>query len=104
MSAHRRRVECALTPIGAHAHTGARTHQHVVSGGSEVGQRSQAGPLANGSLASQGRQMSLEPVEEDQESGYGETQVCWHEVHAMSLLDPVLDKQVRMRVWLFLLS
>ncbi|KAF5833044.1 hypothetical protein DUNSADRAFT_10750 [Dunaliella salina] len=44
-----------------------------------------------------GAQLLLEPVEED-EGAYDEMQACFHEVHAMSLLDPVLDKQVIMLV------
>ena len=36
----------------------------------------------------------LEPVEED-DIAWDETLPCFHEVHAMPLLDPVLDKQVR---------
>jgi len=39
----------------------------------------------------------LEPVDEDEDS-YDEAQECYHEIHAIPLLDPVLDKQVIMLV------
>jgi len=69
----------------------------AMTGGWSEGVRGQGGASVQGLMVQHsqagGPPSMLEPVEED-EGAYDEMQACFHEVHAMSLLDPVLDKQV----------